>query len=188
MSLEGGIAILAGLTAGSVALIGFGLDSAIEGFASAIIVWRFTGHRVFSEAAETRAQKLVALQFFVLAPYVGYESVAALVTGERSDVSWVGIGLAASSLAGRRLLRRRSARRGGLIVDICSEAQRFEQGSCRFVPRNGSRGLIQDALAAGCPTTARGATRHDHHRRPLRHTSFGACAPAPPFLSAFAST
>ena len=97
MSLEGGIAILAGVTAGSVALVGFGLDSAIEGFASAIIVWRFTGHRVFSDAAETRAQKLVAIQFFLLAPYVGYESVAALVTGERPDVSWVGIGLAASS-------------------------------------------------------------------------------------------
>ena len=48
MSLEGGVAILAGLTAGSVALIGFGIDSAIEGFASAIIVWRFTGHRAFS--------------------------------------------------------------------------------------------------------------------------------------------
>src|ERR671938_2025053 len=52
MALEGGIAILAGVLAGSVALIGFGLDSAIEGFASAIIVWRFTGARVFSEAAE----------------------------------------------------------------------------------------------------------------------------------------
>ena len=83
LTLEGGIAILAGILAGSVALIGFGIDSAIEGFASAIIVWRFTGSRVFSEAAETRAQKLVAIQFFILAPYVGFESVQALVQGER---------------------------------------------------------------------------------------------------------
>ena len=98
MAAEGAIAIVAGVTAGSVALVGFGLDSAIEGFASAIIVWRFTGHRIFSEAAETRAQKLVAIQFFVLAPYVGYESVRALVTGERPDASAVGIALAASSL------------------------------------------------------------------------------------------
>lgn len=67
-------AILAGVLAGSVALIGFGLDSAIEGFASAIIVWRFTGTRMFSQAAERRAQKLVAIQFFILAPYVGFES------------------------------------------------------------------------------------------------------------------
>ena len=98
MTVEGTVAILAGIVAGSVALVGFGLDSAIEGFASAIIVWRFTGHRVFSDAAEQRAQKLVAVQFFLLAPYVAYESVAALVTGERAEVSPVGMALAASSL------------------------------------------------------------------------------------------
>jgi divalent metal cation (Fe/Co/Zn/Cd) transporter len=98
MTLEGAVAILAGVLAGSVALIGFGIDSAIEGFASAIIVWRFTGRRMFSEAAEQRAQKLVAVQFFVLAPYVGFESVQALVEGERADVSWPGIALSASSM------------------------------------------------------------------------------------------
>jgi divalent metal cation (Fe/Co/Zn/Cd) transporter len=98
MTLEGSIAILAGILAGSVALIGFGLDSAIEGFASAIIVWRFTGTRMFSEAAEQRAQKLVAIQFFILAPYVGFESIQALIYGEHPDVSWLGIALSASSL------------------------------------------------------------------------------------------
>jgi len=98
MALEGGIAIFAGILAGSVALIGFGLDSAVEGFASAIIVWRFTGARMFSDAAERRAQKLVAVQFFVLAPYVGIESVQALAGGERPDVSWLGIALSASSV------------------------------------------------------------------------------------------
>ncbi len=98
MSAEGAVAIIAGVMAGSVALVGFGLDSAIEGFASAIIVWRFTGHRVFSDVAEKRAQRLVAIQFFVLAPYVGFESVQALLTGERPDASLLGIALAASSL------------------------------------------------------------------------------------------
>ena len=98
MGLEGAIAILAGVLAGSVALIGFGLDSVIEGFASAIIVWRFTGARMFSEAAERRAQRLVAIQFFILAPYVGFESVRGLVEGHRPDVSWLGIVLSASSL------------------------------------------------------------------------------------------
>ena len=52
MTVEGAVAIAAGIVAGSIALIGFGLDSAIEGFASVIIIWRFTGHRVFSHAAE----------------------------------------------------------------------------------------------------------------------------------------
>ena len=79
-------------------MIGFGLDSAVEGFASVIIVWRFTGQRMFSAAAEARAQKLVAMQFFLLAPYVAVESCRALIAGERPDESWVGIGLAISSV------------------------------------------------------------------------------------------
>jgi divalent metal cation (Fe/Co/Zn/Cd) transporter len=98
MTVEGAVAILAGLAASSIALIGFGLDSAIEGFASVIIIWRFTGHRMFSEAAEQRAQKLVAVQFFLLAPYVGIESIRALVNGERPHETLVGILLAAGSV------------------------------------------------------------------------------------------
>src|SRR5215208_3062583 len=98
MTIEGAVAIAAGIVAGSIALIGFGLDSAIEGFASVIIVWRFTGRRMFSTRAEERAQKLVAIQFFLLAPYVAVESLRALIGGERPDESWVGIGLAISSV------------------------------------------------------------------------------------------
>jgi divalent metal cation (Fe/Co/Zn/Cd) transporter len=98
MALEGAVAVVAGIVAGSIALIGFGIDSAIEGFASVIIVWRFTGWRTLSDEAEDRAQKLVAIQFFILAPYVGFESVRALIEGHRPDQSIVGIALAASSL------------------------------------------------------------------------------------------
>jgi divalent metal cation (Fe/Co/Zn/Cd) transporter len=98
MTAEGAIAITAGIVAGSIALIGFGLDSVIEGLASVIIIWRFTGARVFSEAAEQRAQKLVAAQFLLLAPYVAFESIQALLTGERPDVSWIGIALSAGSV------------------------------------------------------------------------------------------
>ena len=77
MALEGGIAILAGVIAGSVALIGFGIDSVIEGFASGIIVWRWASNRVDDEDAERRAQKLVALQFFVLCARLASSSRAA---------------------------------------------------------------------------------------------------------------
>ena len=98
MSVEGAVAVAAGIAASSIALIGFGLDSAVEGLASIIIVWRFTGHRVFSPAAEQRAQKLVAAQFFMLGPYVGFESVKTLLGGEHPEVSWVGIGLSIGSL------------------------------------------------------------------------------------------
>jgi divalent metal cation (Fe/Co/Zn/Cd) transporter len=98
MSVEGIVAIVAGVMAGSIALVGFGLDSVIEGVASLIIVWRFTGHRVFSHTAEQRAQKLVAVQFFLLAPYVAFESVKTLLAGDHPDVSWVGIGLSIGSV------------------------------------------------------------------------------------------
>ncbi len=81
MGAEGVIAITAGILAGSIALISFGIDSAIEGFASLVIVWRFTGSRLLSEASERRAQKLVAVQFFLLAPYVAVE--ARSVSGHR---------------------------------------------------------------------------------------------------------
>ncbi len=94
MTVEGAVAITAGLVASSIALVGFGLDSAIEGFASLVIVWRFTGSRMFSHVAETRAQKLVAVQFFLLAPYVAVESMRALIGGERPAETWVGIALA----------------------------------------------------------------------------------------------
>jgi divalent metal cation (Fe/Co/Zn/Cd) transporter len=104
MGAEGTIAVVAGILSGSIALIGFGIDSAIEGFASAIIIWRFTGWRLHSEAAEQRAQKLVAIQFFLLAPYVGFEAMHKLITGEQPSTSWLGMALTASSLIGMPLL------------------------------------------------------------------------------------
>jgi divalent metal cation (Fe/Co/Zn/Cd) transporter len=104
MGAEGAIAITAGVVAGSIALVGFGLDSAIEGFASVIIVWRFTGHRMLSEVAEERAQKLVAIQFFLLAPYVAFEAIHHLAGAERPETSVVGMALTATSLVGMPFL------------------------------------------------------------------------------------
>jgi divalent metal cation (Fe/Co/Zn/Cd) transporter len=97
MTAEGVIAVIAGVLANSIALIGFGIDSAIEGLASVIIIWRFWGSRILSEAAERRAQKLVAVSFFLLAPYVAIEAVRALVTGSEPETSWLGIALTVAS-------------------------------------------------------------------------------------------
>jgi divalent metal cation (Fe/Co/Zn/Cd) transporter len=98
MSAEAAIAITAGIMASSIALIGFGIDSLIEGVASLVIVWRFTGSRLLSAHAERRAQRLVAVQFFLLAPYVAIEALRALIGGHHPDVSWLGIGLATASV------------------------------------------------------------------------------------------
>ena len=147
MSLEGGIALLAGVLAGSVALIGFGIDSAIEGFASAIIVWRFTGQRVFSEAAEARAQKLVAIQFFALAPYVGFESVTALVTGERPAVSWLGIALAASSLIAMPYLGIAKERLAHRLGSAATKGEGRQNMLCAYLAGALLVGLLGNALA-----------------------------------------
>ena len=95
-AVEGVIAITAGLVAGSVALIGFGLDSAIEVSSGLIILWQFR-HRL-PESREQQALRLIAISFFALAAYVSFASVRALVTGSEPEASPVGIALAVASL------------------------------------------------------------------------------------------
>jgi divalent metal cation (Fe/Co/Zn/Cd) transporter len=99
LTIEGTVAIVAGVSAGSIALVAFGLDSAIEGVASVVIVWRFSGSRLFSERAERRAQILVAIQFFILAPFIAYEALDKLVGQGEVRTTWLGIGLTLATLA-----------------------------------------------------------------------------------------
>lgn len=98
LAIEGAIGVIAGILAGSIALVAFGLDSAIEGLASVIVIWRFTGTRTISADAERRAQKWVAISFFLLAPYVAAEAVETLIEGAVAKTSWLGIGLTAGTL------------------------------------------------------------------------------------------
>jgi len=147
MAVEGGVAIAAGVVAGSVALIGFGLDSAIEGFASVIIVWRFTGRRMFSAHAETRAQKLVAIQFFLLAPYVAFESGRALIGGERADPSWVGIGLAISSVVLMPLLGIAKQRLAEQLGSAATKGEGRQNMLCAYLAAALLLGLLGNALA-----------------------------------------
>jgi divalent metal cation (Fe/Co/Zn/Cd) transporter len=144
--VEGTVAILAGLAAGSVALIGFGLDSAIEGFASVVIVWRFTGARVFSAAAETRAQKLVAVQFFVLAPYVGVESVRALVDGERPDETLIGIMLALGSVVFMPVLGIAKQRLADQLGSAATKGEGRQNMLCAYLAGALLIGLLGNAL------------------------------------------
>lgn len=98
LGIEGAIGVVAGILAGSIALVAFGLDSAIEGLASIIVIWRFSGTRTISPDAERRAQKWVAVSFYLLAPYVAAEAVETLIDGAAAETSWLGIGLTAGTL------------------------------------------------------------------------------------------
>jgi divalent metal cation (Fe/Co/Zn/Cd) transporter len=99
MTAEGVIGVSAGIAANSIALIGYGVDSAIAGIGSLVIVWRFTGRRIHSDAAERRSQQIVAITFFLLAPYIAVEALRRLLGGNEAEGSWVGVGLAAVSVA-----------------------------------------------------------------------------------------
>jgi divalent metal cation (Fe/Co/Zn/Cd) transporter len=94
--IEAVIAISAGLVAGSVALVGFGLDSVVEVSSGLIILWQFR-HRL-PESRERQALRMLAFSFFALAAYVTIESLRSLIGGSDPDVSPVGIGLAFASL------------------------------------------------------------------------------------------
>jgi divalent metal cation (Fe/Co/Zn/Cd) transporter len=146
MSVEGIVAIVAGIMAGSIALVGFGLDSAVEGFASVIIIWRFTGSRVMSQAAEHRAQKLVAIQFFILAPYVGFESVRALAGGQHPDVSVLGMALAVWSLATMPLLGVAKQRIAEQIGSAATKGEGRQNVLCAYLAGALLLGLAGNAV------------------------------------------
>jgi divalent metal cation (Fe/Co/Zn/Cd) transporter len=147
MSVEGIVAVVAGIMAGSIALVGFGLDSAVEGFASVIIIWRFTGSRVMSETAERRAQKLVAIQFFILAPYVGVESVRALIGGEHPDVSVLGMALAVWSLVTMPLLGVAKQRIADAIGSAATKGEGRQNVLCAYLAGALLIGLAGNAIA-----------------------------------------
>jgi len=146
MGAEGAIAITAGIMAGSIALIGFGLDSAIEGVASLVIVWRFTGHRLLSDAAETRAQKLVAIQFFLLAPFVAFEALRHLITGADVETSWLGMALTATSLVGMPILGVAKQRLAQTLGSVATHGEGAQNLLCAYLAGAVFLGLAGNAL------------------------------------------
>jgi len=112
MTAEGTFGIAAGIAAGSIALVGWGLASGIEGLAAVIVIWRFTGSRTHSESSERRAQRGVAISFFLLAPYVAAEAIRMLATGNHAETSGLGIALTASSVVVMPLMGRAKHRLG----------------------------------------------------------------------------
>jgi divalent metal cation (Fe/Co/Zn/Cd) transporter len=146
MGAEGAIAITAGILAGSIALVGFGIDSAIEGVASLVIVWRFTGSRLLSHAAEERAQKLVAVQFFLLAPYVTAEAIHKLVTAEHPATSWLGIGLTASSLIGMPFLGIAKRRLADKLGSVATRGEGTQNLLCAYLAGAVLAGLLGNTL------------------------------------------
>lgn len=146
MTVEGVVAVTAGLIAGSVALVGFGIDSAIEGLASVIVIWRFTGDRVHSDAAERRAQQLVAISFFLLAPYIAQDATRTLLAGDHPESTIVGIGLSISSLVVMPLLGRAKQRIGSQLGSSATAGEGTQNLLCAYLAAGVLAGLLANSL------------------------------------------
>ncbi len=146
MTVEGVVAIAAAVTAGSIALLGFGIDSAIEGLASVIVIWRFTGSRRLSERAEARAQKLVAISFFLLAPYIAQDAIRALISGTHPSTTWAGIALSVSSVILMPVLGRAKQHVAQRLGSAATAGEGAQNLLCAYMAVGVLVGLLANAL------------------------------------------
>src|ERR1035441_8536459 len=103
--IEAGVALGTGIVAGSIALVGFGVDTLIEILSSLVLLWRLLSIHP-DEQRERIALKLVGACFLLLAAYVGYEAVASLVLKKSPEASFAGIAVAILALFVMPLLAR----------------------------------------------------------------------------------
>jgi divalent metal cation (Fe/Co/Zn/Cd) transporter len=147
-SLEGLIAVVAGLVAGSIALVGFGLDSVIEVTSGAVLLWRL--HADLDERRRQRAEvaslRVVGVCFLALSAYVIYESTGLLVRGEAPERSLPGIVLAAVSLIVMPILARakRNVARGIESTAMRADAKQTE--FCTYLSAILLGGLVLNAV------------------------------------------
>src|SRR5215210_7526019 len=144
--VEAAVAVGAGVVAGSIALVGFGADSLIETFAGFMLLWRFSAARSTSEEAERSAQKLIGLSFYVIAAYVGFEAVRSLLVGARPEASWIGIALAALTLATMPPLAIAKARLGEKLGSSATKSEGRQNMLCAYLSAALLVGLGANAL------------------------------------------
>src|ERR1700716_2919939 len=146
MSVEGAVGLVAGFQANSIALVGWALYSVVEGIASVIAIWRFTGARTLAETAEARAQKAVAVSFWLLAPYVAIESIRNLLTRETPQTTLLGIGLTISSLLLMPALGVAKQRLGNRLSSGATAGEGTQNLLCAYLAGAVLVGLVGNSL------------------------------------------
>jgi divalent metal cation (Fe/Co/Zn/Cd) transporter len=142
--IEAVVAIAAGTVAGSVALIGFGLDSVIEVTSAAAIAWQFAA--ADPERRERTALRIVAGSFFALAAFVTVEAVRTLTTGDEPDRSTVGIVLVAVSVMVMPFLSWAQRRAGRELGSASAVADSRQTLLCTYLSAGVLVGLVLNAL------------------------------------------
>ena len=133
--VEGILAVAVALAAGSVALLGFGLDSFVETASGGIIIWRLVAEQRAAdheriEAIERRAQRLVAASLAGLAAWIVYDAGTTLLAGERPDGSPLGVAIAALSLGVMWWLARAKRRTAIALGSRAMQADAFQTTAC----------------------------------------------------------
>jgi divalent metal cation (Fe/Co/Zn/Cd) transporter len=149
-SLEAVIAIVGGILAGSIALVGFGLDSVVEVASAVVIVWRLaqrTTDHVAQERAERRAVRVIALSFFGIAAFVTVDAASTLL-GLRDKPQWSPLGLAITALSlvvmpALAWAKRRVAAR---LNSVALKADAAETQLCTYLSAVVLLGLAANAL------------------------------------------
>jgi divalent metal cation (Fe/Co/Zn/Cd) transporter len=135
--LEGVVSIAAGWLAGSIALVGFGLDSFMESLSGGVMIWRFTHGGEMSEEEELRRErkaiKLVGYSFFVFGAYVLFETLSKLLGHERPEPSLFGIIIAVVSLLAMPLLFYMKYRTGKSMGSRSLVADSKQTLACMFL-------------------------------------------------------
>lgn len=142
---EAVVGIAAGVIAGSIALVGFGVDSIIESFSGAILLWRLQRHKA-DEKREQVALKFVGISFFVLAIYVAADSAKTLIQREPPHASIVGVCLAAISIVVMPLLARAKRRVAARLNSRALVADSRQTDLCAYLSGILFIGLILNAL------------------------------------------
>lgn len=143
--VEGVVAVSAGLAAGSIALLGFGIDSGIEVFAATVVVWQLRGG---AHARQPTALRLIAISFAVLALYIGIESLRDLITADKPDESLVGIALNAVALCAMTPVAIAQRRTGRQLDNEALVAQSTETWLSNYLSISLLAGLGANALFA----------------------------------------
>jgi cation diffusion facilitator family transporter len=134
--IEGVIAVTAGILAGSVALLGFGIDSFVESASGSVMIWRLRAERSqrLSQAqlgaAEHRARRFVAVTLFMLAAWITFDAAQTLLQGDHPAFSGVGVGLTTLSLAIMLWLARAKQRVAQRLGSRAMQADAFQTTAC----------------------------------------------------------
>jgi divalent metal cation (Fe/Co/Zn/Cd) transporter len=130
MLAEGAVGLWQGLTVRSIALTGWALGSVPEALASAMVIWRFSGGRTLSETAERRAQRGVAVSFWLTAPYIAAEAVHELLERHHAEPSAIGIALTAVAVVLMPILGQVKQKLGAMLGSAATSGEGIQNHLC----------------------------------------------------------